>query len=352
MVALLLASNVVLFVFYQEANPDLRFSQQVIGYLQTNMFTVVTATTFLPILLALADQIFRIGETAEQRIHDREQAQAEQRRSAIEQLSATWNDLYSTCNEVVFFDPEAGSRSRIRETWHKLAAVTGTGNVAFNAIITRFFKPAEISKPSAGSGFSLKDVEVFIRFFNVSIASGKAVASFIDDPSPHNTAAEIRDLQSSLGVILEGTKRLGQQRMLVVLKYSDELLSSESAERKADLRDEISHYMDELKEVSEGIRALENASNRVLPGIGGHDADGVRSAAARFREWRQSNPDKPPEKSEEFSNLVNSLGPLPHQKRVEGLRTAYSPDFVRTLADYLFPYIVVESLTDDIPPQF
>jgi hypothetical protein len=351
MVALLLASNVVLFVFYQEANPDLRFSQQVIGYLQTNMFTVVTATTFLPILLALADQIFRIGETAEQRIHDREQAQAEQRRSAIEQLSATWNDLYSTCNEVVFFDAEAGSRSGIRETWRKLAAVTGTGNVAFNAIITRFFKPAEISKPSAGTGFNLKDVEVFIRFFNVSIASGKAVASFIDDPNP-KTATEIRDLQSSLGVILEGTKRLGQQRMLVVLKYSDELLSSESAERKADLRDGIARYMDELKEVSEGIRALENTSNRILPGISGHDADDVRSAAARFREWKQRNPDKPPEKSEEFSNLVNSLDPLPHQKRVEGLRTAYSPDFVRTLADYLFPYIVVESLADDIPPQF
>ncbi len=353
MVALLLVSNVILFTYYQQANPGLNFSQQLIGYLDTTTFAVVTATTFLPILLALADELFKIGETAEERIYLRKQAQAEQRRLAIEQLLATWNELYTVCNEIVFFDAEVRNRSKIRESWGKLAALTGTVNATFNAVYTKFYNAADVKGAGAASGFGLQDLNVFVRFFNVLVASSKAVASFINDSDGKEKAEAIRDLQSSLGAILEATKRIAQHPMLNVLNLSNELLeSSELPGKENELRAEITTNMNFLKNFCDIIRKEENKSNRLFPTIEGKDADAARSAAAKYRQWRLQNPDKPPDVSEEYSTLQTSISRLPHQKKVESVRTAYSLDFVRYLADFLFPILVVESLADDIPLQF
>jgi hypothetical protein len=358
MVILLVGANLTLFAIYQQANPNLPFPQQLMSYLQSNTFNVVTLTTFLPILLALANELFNIGETAEQRIYDKELALSDLRRAAIDELASNWNDIYSAGFEVVFFNAE-GDQTKIRKSRIKLSGLTVPGVNAFTQIITEFFDLVEAK--SVETGFTQTDLDICIRYFNLILASSMSVAALIGAHDWKENPNVIREVQSSLGVVLQGVKILAQIHIFRSLYSFNELLGPNVSPEKADqLRKQISESIDFLKNQYDEILKLQDAHDVYFPSAQGEEVDAARAAAKSYQRWIRPMIKKDPTilsqnaltSSPEYSNLMNAITLIPLAKKVECANAAYSPLFIEQLAEVFFVFLLKYSLQFDVPLQF
>jgi len=324
-VVLLVTIDVAFFEAYSQANSKLGFSAQVIGYVESTAFSVITVAIMIPVLLAVLDYFFKIRGGAEQRIEKDKQTFKEQRFDAIKETTKLWSDVFSLTQKVIY-TKKRGTDHELVLLKQELETLDIHGNEIVSLWAARF------------KNLDYEDIDRFSFFFNVLLNSTNAVIQSLIGLRKQEAAGHPspEDLQGSLGLILDGVKSILHLNLIRTLDLKADILDGDVPSK--DLRNmnkEIDNRRELLKAMQKNLTQEEVLRNKLIPLANTGEAEDFRAVATNFRNWKKSHPNEGSDKFEDWQKMTNTFFKIPFHDFIQGMQTDYSPKYLEDLARYL-----------------
>jgi hypothetical protein len=321
LVILLVALDALIFLAYRQSQPAEPLDAQLIGYLESSAFSVVTVSIVIPIILAFLNQFFNIGSAVQQRIETQKQEFRNQLSKSIKQTTTIWTDFYDYCGKVIFWRDYGESRA--------LLDLLQEGSKLAN-------KAEEVveSWPRMFRNLKSSDTDVFVTYLNIMISCTETVIDSIRT-SNHDPVRipETAELQESLGLVRSGIRGTLHMSLLEILNKSASLLTEDyTPADRLKVEAEIQKYFDGLTYWARFLTQTEQRVNKLYPLATGTQVDEFRAVAVRFVDWRKKDLTAESNKFPEWSDFSAKYLAIPTADLLLGERVTYSPETVKELA--------------------
>lgn len=231
-------------------NPFLAFSEQLWGYLSSEVFKIITASLILPLLIFLFENIFKIRESLEEKQKRRIEEQKDKQLEVIQKTNELWKDFFNVAVKIRYFKAIKDDKTfiiRILNEYEKyrmrLNEVTELLNLRFPNII----KQNLITFP-----------------FNVFGTSIFTIANLIKDCESGRASKEvIRSSQDALEVIMYGMTYSVYKPLNELLFYYM-ILDAGEYENRDEIHAKITKHMDNLEKFAELAKKIPKPENKPI----------------------------------------------------------------------------------------
>ena len=320
---LLGASIYLAFGHYQLLHPSESLSSQIIGFLESGAFTVITVSLGLPTLLFLSENLFSISKVVDERIQIEKERRRDKRWECVALTSQMWTDLYNLASEVRYYKKKANEKANIEERIKKLQNYINRVEEVINKVSFRFPDlPVECR------------VDI-ITFVNVLLLSAISVAYRINET---DDIKEISRLQDCLEIIQEGIRSMIHHPMINILKSSAELQEIDlPGDKKRIFQERINASLKTLEDNATNLKK-EELKLEILPTLKGTNADNFREMAKitanKLAKLMQEKKEKEIESSEEFNSFKESFHNIDLDDRINAIKHPYTPKCLEKLAEF------------------
>ncbi len=340
----LLVSNVLVFLIFQTTKSGDSIWTQVIAYLESDAFKVITISLLLPILLFLFESVFKVRKAMEERQEKEQDLRRERQWKCIESTAHMWDELYSLVSGVIYHveDGEAGGGGEA--ALRNLNNLVGREWPTVNMWSFRF------------PNLTADDIDLFLYPMNMLLRSAITVVYALRQDTAAASDFDRQELKDALGAIQSGLERIAHHKILSILKLSmdveDPYVPSDRKQRSAK---GIGQRLGDLRNAVERLKTVE-ASFGLLPALG-KEADEFREGCERFQQWFreqwqqkvekkdqvQGRPQDTGENEETVVTLEEMMEYADSQGLFEGIegrllyvdKVPYSPELVKRLAHYI-----------------
>lgn len=334
---ILLALDGYLLETFRQAYPNETFSEQLVGYLGSNAFGIITVSAAIPLILALLNAQIGIGDAVRQRIQTQRQALRKNLEADIRGTTELWDGVYTLCGRIVSVR-EYGETKEVRQLASERAEFASKGIQTVTAWAMRF------------DNLRSEDLDVFADLFDTLLDSMDTVLLSIRMPhTSHDDEVRTRELQDCLRLVGDGiTSALGHPMLSILSLASQDRLSRDLPEgERTDHSKEIKTKFDRVRRVSDAVLKLRAEHNQTLPYSGGPEVDKFRGIAGNFMTWSAKNPKEDVLKFEGWVDLHEAFNKIPDKQILLGTETSFAPDFVKAIARHFAWDSVLEAILED-----
>jgi uncharacterized membrane protein len=329
LLALFTFFNLISFYVYQEAHPIESTWNQIWGFIESGFFSIVAASILLPLLLFLFENIFKIREKDEEKLHKKQL-------EIVKENQKMWRNLIDLTGKVKYFENN-NKKESINEILHKLDNFTLSVDeflVALSDLVTQSELEKTSESPSLISSKNLENLLDPIRFLYYSTLS---VANYIANNDP-----DVNKLKLSLNAIEEGLIYIHHATTGTIL--NDHFLDSNI------LEDRIKRYRFHSDYVKE-YRKLIITNNIFLQTIPEDDKvkglKDLRKHAKDLEKWRINNPKKEITSYEKLSEFREQYKTVQFELINHNLKSIiFSKEFIYHFADYLSYSVAINKILE------
>ncbi len=356
LIGALLGANVLVFLVFQATKSGESIWAQVIAYLESDAFKVITISLLLPILLFLLESVFKVRKAMEERNQrererrkERQEKEQDRRKErqwkCIESTAEMWDELYSLASEVTYHFEDKGAGERVQAVLRNLNNLISRGETIINMWSFRF------------PNLTADDLDLFLYPMNMLLKSAITVGYSLAQDTTEASEVDRRELKDALGAIQSSLLGIAHHNILSILKLS---MDAEDpyipADRKQRSAEGVKQRLRDLKTAVQRLRRVE-APFGIFPALG-KEADEFREACERFQHWvrerwqqkveeKSKAQGKPQETDEDNGETVVTLEEMMEYADSKGLferiggrllhadKIPYSPRLVKHLAHYL-----------------
>jgi len=329
------------FLAYQQSNPGISSSSQLIGFLESSAFSVITVSVMIPLLLVFLNSFFSIGAALQQRIQSQKKEIRQGVFDAISDTGNFWDKLFMLCTEVTLLR-DYGDSPQLRSLQQREAELECKGETVVTAWGSRF--------PNLRD----EDMNLFVNAFNTLIGSMDTVIATIEscgkDPSE---AAKAADLQLSLEMVRVVLANIIHSQMLTILSLSASIAlnydmggNDLTPQQRQKISENIGTRFGQVRQLATYLALESAAGNQVLPTASGREVERFRDRAASFRTWMGHHPSSSWDDFPDIETMRDAYFAIPEAQFKAGIRTTYSPEFVSRLARGLELISLQVQLTD------
>jgi hypothetical protein len=327
-VFLIFGINLVFFLIYYFAYPAIPLWEKLWNYLSSAIFTLVTGSLIIPLLLSILEKRYKFIENIQKQREDRRKQIEDQRRlgrrETINDTIGMWQELYILTTEVIYFEPGKDGHTEINQVITKLI---------------RFPSSAEVTVNKWGHQYpnlKFEDHDIFLSFVNVVYQSALSIALYIQRGIEKKQRNE---LQNMLNLILDQVKSIVHHRMIDVFKYSANLLEIEEGEgdkqKVQEYKRNIQMNLDLLSDWAKGITQHDNLYDNFLAPSEGPEINEIRTTVRSIEKWLVEDRNRQVNQSEHFVDLQKQFYQIDMNDRVSSAAIPYSIEYIKAVANWL-----------------
>lgn len=202
-VFILICLDVILFISYRIINPQLNLAAQLIGYVSSPAFRIVTASLIFPLIPLLGEYIFKINE---KRAEEKKGRQID----CINVTNELWEDFAEITAKFVY--SEGFNESNIADLKIKVEKLIIKAEKALNSWYFEFKNLEDILGKNS-------------RYFNMilipmSVLESSISSALVSNEVKTNDKIKIPVIQEHIKIIYNGIKAATHHRGINLMKYS------------------------------------------------------------------------------------------------------------------------------------
>jgi hypothetical protein len=325
---LIIGINLIFFLIYYFAYPDIPFWEKAWEYLSSAIFTLVTGSLIIPLIISILEKRYKFMENIQRQREEKQKMIEEQKRASrnqtITDTIGMWQELYNLTSELIYFEPKKGSKTEINNYVNRLFRFPSTAEVTVNKWAHQF------------PNLENETFDTFLEFVNIVYQSSLSIALFIQRGLVEK---EVADLQNMLFLILDQTKSIVHHRMMDIFKFSAKLLELEDSDGDKgkiwEYRETIKLNAEGLKDWANGISDHNDKYDNFLAPNSGPEIDAIRKTARSIQIWLKEDKKRQVFEAKEFTDLQTQFYNINFEDRVSAAAIPYTIEYMKALADWL-----------------
>ena len=325
--SLIIVLNLVFGVVYYFAHPDNTVWENIWGYLGSSVFTLITGSLLIPLLLSFIEKQYKFIENLHREREEKRKEMETQRRryrqEAIDGTIAMWQQLYSQTSEVIYFDRNS-DKAEMNDLFIRMINFTSTAEHVVNKWNHQFpnLKPA--------------DLDVFLEFINMIYEASFTTIYYIKNS---DSDEEVKTLQDMLFLIQDQVKTIANHRIIDTLKYAARIIDlkeDDAPEEKIQvIKDKMKFELDMLKDWAKAAKDLVGHYDNFLAPGEGDQIQKVREIGQNIRTWLKEDKSRLIFQYPEFTDFKDKYDKLSLEDRLRSARVPLSKEYLSNLAAWL-----------------